>query len=392
MIRDSVFQRKSTIARIQKKLASGWKIADQLPEVSGGIFLYGAGELGALALEYCAACNIEVIGVIDKFKTGDLTIGTKVIRLLPSDELTAKKFKSIPIFVAIANIPVQPIINLLKSQGWECVLPFYSLTSISRTGHPLLNGWLIQTISAEELEDVKNICEAWSDAASLDHYESFIDWHLNFSETLPQTEPVLPAHRYLIDPVRSRIGSRRGQLVDVGSHFGQIPRRFIHSGFDFQDYVLVEPDARNRERLELEVRDLRASSATVTILSDLLAAKSGSTNFVEGLGYCSQVWSKSNLSRTTKTLDELNLKPDVLKIHTEGTELDVLLGSSLTISKFHPIIMFTVYHNRQGLSRSIDKPMRMFPNYSWYFRLHSFQGTGAVVYGLPKLSMVSQHD
>lgn len=385
-IRDSVFERQSSIARIQKKLTSGWKIADQLPEVSGGIFLYGAGELGVLALEYCAACNIEVIGVIDKSKTGDLTIGNRIFKLLPSDELTAKKFKSVPVFVAIANLPVQPIIDSLKSQGWERVLPFYALTSTSRTGHPLLSGWLIQTVSTEEVEDVKNICEAWSDDASLDHYESFIDWHLDFTETLPQVEPILLAHRYLIDPVCSRIGNRRGQLVDVGSHFGQMPRRYINSGFDFQDYVLVEPDVRNRERLELEVRDLRTSSATVTILPDLLAAKSGSTNFVEGLGYCSQVWSKSDVSRPTVTLDDLHLRPDVLKIHTEGTEFDILQGGFRTILNFRPIIMFTTYHNRDGLSRSIFGPMKLFPNYSWYFRLHSFQGTGAVVYGLPSES------
>lgn len=383
LIRDSVFQRTSTTARIQKKLTSGRKIANQLPEVSEGIFLYGAGELGSLALEYCAACNIEVIGVIDKSKTGDLTIQNRVIRLLPADDLTAKKFKSIPIFVAIANVPVQPIIDSLKSQGWERVLPFYALTSTSRTGHPLLNGWLIQTISTEEVEDVKDICESWSDDASLDHYESFIDWHLDHTETLPQIEPIVPANRYLIDPVCSRIGSRRGQLVDVGSHFGQMPRRYINSGFDFQDYVLVEPDARNRERLELEFRDLRKTSATVTILPDLLAAKSGSTNFVEGLGYCSQVWSKCDSSRPTVTLDELHLRPDLLKIHTEGTEFDILQGGFGTILNFRPIIMFTCYHNRDGLAKSVLGPMRLFRNYFWYFRLHSFQGTGAVVYGVP---------
>lgn len=384
MIRDSVIQRTSTIARIQKKLTSGWKPNSQLPEVSEGIFLYGAGELGVLALEYCVACNIEVIGVIDKSKTSDLTIGNRTFKSLPPDELTAQKFKSIPIFVAIANIPVQPIIDSLKSQGWERVLPFYALTSTSRTGHPLSNGWLVQTISAEELEDVKDICEAWSDSASLDHYESFIDWHLDFTETLPKVEPILPACRYLIDPVCSAIGSRRGQLVDVGSHIGQMPRRYMFSGFAFQEYVLVEPDAQNRKRLELEVRDLRASSASVKILPDLLAANSGSTNFAEGLGYCSQVWSRSSMSRLTKTLDELNLEPDILKIHTEGSEFEILQGGYLTISRYRPVIMYTIYHTRDGLTRSIFGPMKLFPNYSWYFRLHSFQGTGAVVYGLPK--------
>ena len=381
----SVFDRQATVARIQEKLTTGCKTADQLPDVFGGIILYGAGDLGVLALEYCAACNIDVIGVIDKSKTGDLTIGNKVFKLLPFDKSTANKFKSVPIFVAIANTPVKPIIDSLKSQGWECVLPFYSLTSTARTGHPLLNGWLIQRISSDELEDVKDICENWSDDASLEHYESFIDWHLNFTETLPQLDPIMPATRYLIEPVRSAISNARGQLVDVGSHFGQMPLRFKSCGIEFNDYVLVEPDIRNRERLELEVSDLKTSSTTVTILPDLLAAKSGSTNFAEGLGYCSQVWSRSNVSRPTVTLDDLHLSPDVLKVHTEGTEFEIIMGASETIFDRRPIIMFTVYHNRTGVSEAISGPMKKFPGYSWYFRLHSFQGTGAVLYGIPEV-------
>lgn len=90
------------------------------------------------------------------------------------------------------------------------------------------------------------------------------------------------------------------------------------------------------------------------------------------------------MSRLTKTLDELNLEPDILKIHTEGSEFEILQGGYLTISRYRPVIMYTIYHTRDGLTRSIFGPMKLFPNYSWYFRLHSFQGTGAVVYGLPK--------
>lgn len=382
-IRDSALQRQSVVERIQKKLALGSTLSDHVPEVSRGIFLYGAGELGVLALEYCAACKIEVIGVVDKSKSGARTFGDGVIDISSPNQSSIDKFKSIPIFVAIANTPVQPIIDSLKSQRWRHVFPFYALTSTLRAGHPLSNGWLIQGIDGKEIDDVREICEVWCDDASLEHYESFIDWHLDFTESLPQIEPILPAQRYLIDSVRFAIGNRRGQLVDVGSHLGQMPRRLINAGFDFHEYVLVEPDTLNRQRLEIEVRDFMPPSAKVTILADLLASKIASSNFAEGLGYCSQVWSKSELSRITTKLDDLQLNPDLLKIHTEGTEFDILQGGLKTILKSRPVVLFTTYHNRDGLSRSIAGSMRMFPNYSWSFRLHSFQGTGAVVYGFP---------
>ena len=64
--------------------------------------------------------------------------------------------------------------------------------------------------------------------------------------------------------------------------------------------------------------------------------------------------------------------------------MDVLLGGINTISKNRPALAFSIYHNRDGLCKVPFESMQLFDGYKWYFRLHSYQGTGAFIYGVPK--------
>lgn len=43
-----------------------------------------------------------------------------------------------------------------------------------------------------------------------------------------------------------------------------------------------------------------------------------------------------------KTLDSLNIKPFFVKIDTEGSEYDILIGGKKTIQKYNPIILLEV--------------------------------------------------
>ena len=82
-------------------------------------------------------------------------------------------------------------------------------------------------------------------------------------------------------------------------------------------------------------------------------------------------------------MDSLQIKPDLIKIHTEGTELDVLMGAKKTIINYKPFLVCSVYHRREGFYSDITTPIKNFKNYNWFFRLHGFQGTGAFIYGIP---------
>ncbi len=353
-------------------------------DLANGVYIYGAGELGMLAVEYCEACGIQILGILDQNKTGVIKGIYSEYRIYQPDEIPAEVRFQFPLAVAVATVAFAPISKMLKSCGWEKVSPFYDLTVEKRTGHPLGNGWVVGSISEEELEKVRWVCGSWDDDCSLLHYEAFLAWHVDGTELPLPEEGIDPNQRYAIVPVLAGLSNRHQQMVDVGSHRGESIKRLLDANVVFSEYVLVEPDLESRRQLKSNIKNYLPVDKRVTFLDYILGASNALMPFKEGLGYCSQLWSESILVRPVVTLDSLECRPDFLKIHTEGSEMDILLGGIDTISKNRPVLAFSIYHNRDGLCKVPFESMQLFDGYKWYFRLHSYQGTGAFIYGVPE--------
>ena len=82
-------------------------------------------------------------------------------------------------------------------------------------------------------------------------------------------------------------------------------------------------------------------------------------------------------------LDDLELRPTFIKLHLEGAELAALRGVEKTLRRCRPRIAATVYHNRDGLWRTLKHLADTLENYRFYFRLHAWCATGAVAYAVP---------
>lgn len=352
--------------------------------LSCGIYIYGAGELGKLAVEYCEACGINVIAVLDNYKTGVIKspLGMEYQIFSPDEIADSRRFTSI-IAVAIATMPFTPISNFLMNIGWKNIVPFYSLTSEERMGHPLKNGWLIRDISPMEHFCVSHIMANWSDVTSEAHYNAFISWHSDHSELSLVDTPIKVNERYVINQLLDFFSCRNKQFIDVGSHDGGVVKRLNATGVNFSEYILIEPDLTSRKSLYVIAEQLHANGSSVKIFDYVISDCSRSEPFIDGLGYCSQIWSGAADVKNAVSIDELNLKPDFIKIHTEGSELKALMGAKTTIKTYHPALAFSVYHTRNGFCNDIYEAMKEFHGYRWYFRLHSYQGTGAFVYAIP---------
>ncbi len=357
----------------------------QLPSFSSGVYIYGAGELGLLAIEYCESCQIPIAGIIDKNKTGVVKGKGSEYAIGKPNEASIMD-RHIPVAVAVATVPYVPIAESLEAMGWRTVVPFYGLTSEKRTGHPLSNGWMIGEVSEQERATVSWICENWADTMSFSHYEAFLAWHIDGSELPLINYPIDPDQRYTIEPLLDFFSVRHHQFVDIGSHCGGTVQRLNEKGIFFNNYILIEPDAVSRNALSTVAAQLRKQGREVNILSDIVGESRSTLPFQEGLGYCSQIWSQSSTYKEVLPIDDLTLGPDFLKIHTEGSEWDILNGAQNTIQRYRPALAFSVYHRRDGFCADIAKAMKLFAGYRWYFRLHSYQGTGAFVYAIPGCS------
>jgi hypothetical protein len=73
-----------------------------------------------------------------------------------------------------------------------------------------------------------------------------------------------------------------------------------------------------------------------------------------------------------------------LKLHLEGAELEALKGGRELLRRDRPIVAATVYHNDDGIWRTPLWLIETLTDYRFLFRLHSWCGTGAVVYAIPE--------
>lgn len=372
-----------TIERIQAFIdaASTTRPLDEFDH-ENQLYVYGAGELGSLAVDYFERCALPVSAVLDRDRKGFMQGRERQYEILnPFQAASAAQRRSM-VAVAVVTSPYEPIRNALRLAGWSRVVPFYSFTSEPRYGHPLSSGWLVGQVSSVESDAVVRICKRWRDAESLMHYEAFVAWHTCNSELLPAPNTIVPEDRYRIEPLVKFLGRRHKQYVDVGACRGEAVARLHAARVGFTDYVLIEPDDESRAILKAGTPAL-VGNQMHRIVPDVIGSSHGKLPFADGFGYSSQIWQHGSCMRQVIPLDALALTPDLIKIHTEGTEGDVLDGAVDTIDRARPAIVFSIYHNRDGFCRTIDAAMNRFDGYCWFFRLHSYQGTGGFVYGIP---------
>lgn len=353
-------------------------------DLNHGIYIYGAGDLGALALEYCEACGIQIKGFLDRTRTEPVVSRTgRKYQVYRSDCTDSVIDKNIPVAVAIATSPYAPIAEQLHALNWKSVVPFYNLTSVAQIGHPLKNGWRLGEVTDQEKKMVHFVCDHWDDERSWLHYQAFLAWHRDNTEIDLSLAPINPSERYLVPELRKALKNRQKVFVDVGSHHGESIDRMNSAELVFREYHLYEPDPASRSFVQRRKGELVPNNAVFVVHSDVLSERIGSSNFQSGLGYCSQLWNNGIESRQTNVLDAFNLNPDFLKVHTEGTEIKIIKGALETIKRSRPIIAYSVYHRREGFFSDIAEAMNLVSGYQWFFRLHSFQGTGAFVYAIP---------
>ena len=351
-----------------------------------GVFIYGGGELGALAIDYCESCSIPIHGILDRNKTGVMKGRSGGYAIKHPDLIEDHENKGITVAVAIATAPFGSIRRQLNKSGWKHVIPFYNLTAKKRKGHPLRNGWTLGNVTEEEIRTVEWISQKWADDISFHHYEAFIAWHRDNTEVDLGDNPIDTEQRYVIPQLQEVLRACNQQFVDIGSHRGESVHRLNKAGILFNEYILIEPDALSRKIIESNLHELFSENVQVSIRDAVLGDYNHFVPFKEGLGYSSQIWDESTEHRQVMRLDDLELQPSFLKIHTEGTEWNILRGAQKTIASNRPCIAFSVYHSRNGFFSDIAGAMRLFSGYRWFFRLHSYQGTGAFVYAIPDSS------
>ena len=164
------------------------------------------------------------------------------------------------------------------------------------------------------------------------------------SHPLPDYLKRYPFYDRLPKRLCAFIRETHGALVciDVGANIGDTVAAFYQSGDDL--YLAIEPNPKFNTLL----RANWCSAPNVSVFSDLCSAKSGAASYAirEKQGSAAFVPDSQGMALNSRTLDEIVdefssfRRVNVLKVDTDGYDLDVLAGAKKVIASAHPAILF----------------------------------------------------
>jgi len=347
------------------------------------VILYGAGNLGKMAKEYFDKIGITFLYVVDKNPekySNDLFWYD--IDIFRSSDVPIQFKDRCLLVMCIVTEPYNIIMSQLKSEGWTDIIPFYDITLTYQNKHPLNNGWISSLLSEEDVGGTEFVITNLFDDISYAHYLQFIAWHSLHEEWIFKDAPIITKDKYFI-PEIINILSENETFIDVGTYHGEFTKKFMNVvNNKFNSIRMIEPDYNNIDKL-LNVMHNDMNNYNISLIPKALGKINGKKKFCDGLKCMSQISEIGNVEVKVYTLDDLNLTPSILKIHVEGTENDIFDGGLKTIKKNRPVIMMTVYHNRDGLWKTTTNAMKSLDDYVYYFRLHLWCGTCAVLYAIP---------
>ena len=366
-------------------------------DVDKPLALYGAGNLGRMAYEYFARLGVPIQFVMDanaeRLRNNDLYWSDK--QLISPAEVSAEQKSRVLLAVCVVTTPYSGLARHLAAGGWGDVVPFYDIAEGFRQQHPLSNGWFASPFTSEDVGYINTMLEVWSDDVSRAHHLQFIAWRRLRQEWVFDAAPVTTDDRFFIPEVISRLTDDEA-FADVGAHLGTVTQRFVENRCGrFRQTWAVEPDEQSLARLKITLASIGPEAHQhMEIIPAVVASDNSARKFFSGLGYASQCCSTGTIV-SCRTIDELNMSPTYIKLHLEGMELEALCGAEQTIKHYRPIIAATTYHNSDGLWALPRWLHESLDDYEILMRVHSWCGTGAVVYAIPherKILAVSEHE
>ena len=348
------------------------------------IALYGAGNLGRMAREFLDVVGRKFALVIDRniagLRNDPYWWGHEV---MAPDAVPDEVKLSHVVLVTVATAAYAPVEAALREAGFAHVVPFYDFAEGFRNVHPLSNGWFAGAFSELDMRMTQRALDGFGDDVSRAHHLQFLAWRRLRQEWTFEGAPVRGNDRFFIPEVMDILGTDE-VLIDAGAHHGSVIETFAERmNGSFRRVVAVEPDAGNRERLRAFVETSLLGDKRIAIFDCALGSAPGEARFHSGLGYASRISSTGKDAVRIEMLDALG-PASFLKLHLEGAELEALKGARELLRRDRPIVAATVYHNDDGIWRTALWLMETLRNYRFLFRLHSWCGTGAVVYAIPE--------
>lgn len=352
-------------------------------EVSGKIFLYGAGIMLHDALPCMEQCGLEIQGILDgnPQKTGTYFQGIPILSL---DDVVGQLGDTA---VAITTEKYASEISRILSRYLPANRIFrtsmYPLGAIRGKDIIYLYQYLKQNI-----DKMSEVYALLADETSRITFNIVIDSWLRFQGDRLSECITLPQY---FTPQIVNNAEDMSCFIDVGAYIGDTIEDALSYLPQLKNIYAFEADKNNYESLIEKYEN----NSRVKIYQAALSDHQGSIAFSSGYnpesgmtGHCIEETSTAKKFQMVPAMcldqftETLGTPVSFIKIDVEGGEMDVLRGAVQTIRRDCPKLAVCVYHRNQDI---LEIPLwlhSIVPEYKFFLRQHSVQGTDTVLYAV----------
>ncbi|GBF33440.1 methyltransferase FkbM family [Desulfocucumis palustris] len=346
----------------------------------GKIYIYGAGNAGAMTFKLLQDAGIEVQAFFDRrAETGGYYCGRPVYKAAEADLSGKSRKESVIIIAFICDcLELADVRQRLLELGWEKIYYFhdiYNCLVCGKGGHQEDRKDFINCA----LEKVIKVAELMEDDESYEVFENFFKAIISGNPayfSLPSEKP-----QYFVDDVPFNKGYAR--FIDCGAFDGDTALALKRYRGEAEALVLFEPDSENFKSLCANLKNNRIAKEQVLF-------PCGVWRNSEMLRFRSGIKSSSGISENGDTfiqciaIDDAiaDFAPTFVKMDIEGAEYEALAGAEQTIRRYMPDLAISVYHRIEHLWQVPLLIESIAPGYKFYLRCHGLHGMETILYAV----------
>lgn len=338
--------------------------------------LYGAGQLGRMALDMWPPDRPKPRFFVDAVKTGDYCG-------LPVCPLDDRPPQDVTYLLSAFKMPAATAKNIFDQLGQPLMLTVYDFFEHVMPAE-FGNGWRNLVPDTDTLTRASLARAVYADELSWLVHDSACAWR--YRRELPDNYPVAPEEDKYTLSFLGRKDAHYDLVIDAGSYDLQMLGMLSAGGVSWDHVMAFEADpasagaCRSRAGEGISVHELAVADfdgEADFLATGLLSARLGGPG-LKGDPRLKTV-PVARLDSLSHQFGSLAEKRVLLKLHIEGAELPALKGAEDLIKTAHCDILLNLSHDEPSL---LDLPvyLRSFGRFDIFLRSHSLFGEGLTLF------------
>jgi len=328
-------------------------------------FIFG---INPYALEI--AQLVDIAAFIDDFTTEVECQGKPIIRSneIPADGMVVSSLLGKPLTAK----------NSLSKLGVRHIDYFAFHTYSGLIDHPVLFWGDGKQDIEENFGEYSQLYSKLSDTTSKNIFQRIVNFR--FTSNLKYMEGFSDRQKQQYFEPFFKLNKQDEVFIDIGGFDGETSIEFIRHCPDYKSIYYLEPDQRNMEHS----KSVLSHYPNVNFLQYGASNRQGRASFSSN-GSVSSIKEGGLQEVQLNTIDNLIKSPvTFIKIDIEGAEIAAIEGAIETITKNHPILAISVYHQTSDLRTIPNLISTIRDDYNIYLRHYTEGVVETIMYFIPQ--------